>query len=259
MNLGQMHIASAALHRHVTFTFQLPRRDKVGSGPYPALLLLHGASENHSAWTTFTKLPRYLEDEALVVVMPDGARSQWLNRNPHERYEDFLMQDLLPACADFFPIRPGRWGIGGYSMGGQGALYLGLKHPDRFASIYAQSSVIPDGQTLHDWMPDLTPVQLAEADITAHADRCVSRSDRPRLGFDCGMEDDLLAQNRTFHRHLERIGYPHRYAEYPGGHDWDYWDSHVRDALAHHAQALISEPATHHETDKIVHQGRRTD
>lgn len=241
MNLGQMHFSSAALRRHVTFTFQLPQREKVGPGPYPALLLLHGASENHSAWTTFSKMPLYLENVPLVAIMPEGVRSQWLNRNSHERYEDFLIQDLLPACGDFFPIRPGRWAIGGYSMGGQGALYLGLKHPDRFASIYAHSSAIPDSDTLAEWMPDLTTAQIDEADIAAHADRCVSLSHRPHLGFDCGTDDALLEQNRTFHRYLERIGYPHHYEEHPGGHDWEYWDTHIRDAICQHTEILASE------------------
>ncbi|MGN6361219.1 MAG: alpha/beta hydrolase, partial [Thermomicrobiales bacterium] len=61
---------------------------------------------------------------------------------------------------------------------------------------------------------------------------------RPRLAFDCGTADPLLAENRAFHRHLGRIGYPHHYAEHPGGHTWAYWDEHVRDALRQHLDVL---------------------
>lgn len=244
MNLGQMQMYSRALHRHVTFSFQLPVSAAVGAGPYPALLLLHGASEDHTAWITRSKLPTYLEEAPLIAIMPEGARSQWLNRNPHERYEDFLMQDLLPACTEFFSVRPGRWAIGGYSMGGQGALYLGLKYPDRFASIYAHSSSITDRDTLHEWMPDLTAKQRDDADIPTHAARSMESANRPHLCFDCGMEDPLLDQNRAFHRYLDQIGYSHQYLEHSGGHTWDYWDEHVRDAIRTHlAQLKPSHPS----------------
>jgi putative tributyrin esterase len=238
MGLGQMRMYSRVLRRHVTFSFRLPDAVQVGPGPYPALLQLHGADDDHSAWIVNTKLAVHLDRTPLIVVMPEGARSQWLNRNPHERYEDFLMRDLLPACGTFFQVRPGRWAIGGLSMGGQGALYLGLKYPDRFASIYAHSSAVPDHETMHQWLPDLTPAQLDEADILGHAERCAARSDRPHLSFDCGVDDSLLEQNRAFHRHLDRIGYEHRYAEHSGGHSWEYWDDHVREAIAQHLDVL---------------------
>jgi putative tributyrin esterase len=241
VNFGQLQMHSDALRRHVTFSFRLPSSAEVGPGPYPALLLLHGASEEHSAWITRTKLLVHLEGTPLVVIMPDGVRSQWLNRNAHERYEDFVIDDLLPTCAEFFPIRPGRWAIGGYSMGGQGALYLGLKHPERFASIYAHSSAIPDCATFSQWLPDLTPDQLAEADLFDLAARRVTHPARPRLGLDCGTEDPILDHSRTFHAHLNELGYPHDYTEHPGAHTWDYWDTHLPQALRHHLAALSTE------------------
>jgi len=48
----------------------------------------------------------------------------------------------------------------------------------------------------------------------------------------------LVEDNRAFHRALEDMRVPHEYRALPGGHDWDYWDLHVRDALAFHARAL---------------------
>jgi S-formylglutathione hydrolase FrmB len=60
----------------------------------------------------------------------------------------------------------------------------------------------------------------------------------PAIRFDCGTEDGLLEENRDFHAHLESIGVPHEYAEFPGGHEWGYWDLRVQEALAFHARAL---------------------
>jgi S-formylglutathione hydrolase FrmB len=243
MNLGEMRVRSRALGRHVGFSFSIPDEERAGPGPYPALLQLHGASDDHTAWFTRTKLSVYLEDVPLIAVAADGALSLWGNRGPRERYEDFLMEDLLPACERFFPVRPGPWAIGGLSMGGLGAIRLGLKHPDRFASIYAHSSYLPSRAQLAERHEDMTEEQRADFDVYALAAGAVSRPDRPRLSFDCGTDDFLLEQNRAFHAHLESVGYPHEYTEYSGAHTWEYWDDHVRDALPRHLDVLGVAPS----------------
>lgn len=128
--------------------------------------------------------------------------------------------------------------IGGLSMGGYGALRLGLKYPDRFASIWAHSA----GLRLLDehFLERLDDPDDASVDV--QAERLKARLDAgergPAISFDCGTEDELLDRNRDLHRHLEAIGLEHHYAEYPGGHTWDYWDEHVQEALAQHAKAL---------------------
>jgi enterochelin esterase-like enzyme len=126
-------------------------------------------------------------------------------------------------------------------MGGQGALYLGLKHPECFASIYGHSSGVPDRATFHQWLPDLTPAQLDEADLFALATRCATRPDRPHIGLDCGIEDAILDHSRSFHAHLNQIGYTHDYAEHPGGHTWSYWDTHVQHAIRQHLAVFANE------------------
>ena len=51
-----------------------------------------------------------------------------------------------------------------------------------------------------------------------------------------------LAQIWEFHRQLLARKVPHVYREFPGDHDWDYWDLHIRDALAFHARNLRLPP-----------------
>ena len=58
------------------------------------------------------------------------------------------------------------------------------------------------------------------------------------MRIDCGASDFLLDQNRKFHAHLESLHIPHEYEEFPGVHEWDYWDAHIREALAFHAKNL---------------------
>ena len=121
-------------------------------------------------------------------------------------------------------------------MGGFGALRLGLKYPQKFGSIFAHSSVIPTQTELeqsHDFPQDVIP----DLDIYALANK-IDQVRMPSLGFDCGTEDVLIGHNRRFHAHLKKLDIPHTYAEYTGGHTWNYWDMHVQTALTQHVEAL---------------------
>src|SRR4051794_25038393 len=99
MPVGQLQFFSRALQRETIFSFCVP--DAAGSGPYPAILQLHGAGDTHTSWLLRSRLANFVQRIPLVVIMPDGARSNWANwrlRGPGMAYEDFLMEDLLTAC-----------------------------------------------------------------------------------------------------------------------------------------------------------------
>jgi S-formylglutathione hydrolase FrmB len=79
----------------------------------------------------------------------------------------------------------------------------------------------------------------SEHDLVALARRAASSgTPMPKLLVDCGTEDHLVEDNRSFSAALHGLGVAHEYREFPGGHDWDYWDTHVRDALAFHAAVM---------------------
>ena len=61
---------------------------------------------------------------------------------------------------------------------------------------------------------------------------------RPALRLDCGLDDFLLEQNREFHAHLQSLPYPHEYEEFPGDHNWAYWDIHIQEAIRFHCKVL---------------------
>ena len=123
-------------------------------------------------------------------------------------------------------------------MGGYGAIRLGLTHPQRFASVYAHSSRLPARGELPSlaWARGQDPDALDVDGLAARA--AAAGTPLPRLAFDCGTEDHLLADSRRFHALLDARGVAHRYAEHPGAHTWDYWDAHIPEALAFHAAAL---------------------
>jgi S-formylglutathione hydrolase FrmB len=64
------------------------------------------------------------------------------------------------------------------------------------------------------------------------------RAPLPALRFDCGTEDPLLEANRALHRGLAAAGIAHTYEEFPGGHEWPYWERHLEDSLRFFAVQL---------------------
>lgn len=235
LNTAAVTFLSPALGRHVTYTVLLPE-PSAGPGPYPVLYQLHGASDDHTAWVRLSNLTRHVAGLPLLVVLPDGGLSFWLNFSAHERYEDFLMQDLPVHLSRTFPVREGRAAIGGLSMGGFGALRLAFKYPASFTSVWGHSSAL--------WPPEVIAQRFGgvlsdpqEANIYRFAEQA-DPTRLPAIAFDCGTEDFLIEENRKFHAFLETRGITHIYKEHPGGHTWDYWDTHVQEALRFHVRHL---------------------
>ena len=240
MPLGEMQFESRVLGRQVSVSFSVPAPSSGAS--FPAVLLLPGRGGNHRSWLIDTRLSLYLASLPLVAIMPDGGVSDWSNfRIPGERYEDFVMEDLIPTCEHVFPIQGKRWTASGWSMGAVGALHLGLKHPHRFLSIAAHCPPVVSPQYLLEERTDLTPEARDDADLYAHAEHAVRRADRPVVSVDCGAEDAHLDLARAFHEHLDSIGYPHEYRQPRCGHDSTYWDGQVQSGLQQHVAALEDE------------------
>jgi len=255
MAFVEIHFRGHAVHKDATLYAILPERAEA-AGPFPVLYLLHGLSDDHTIWHRRTRLEWYVRDLPLIVVMPDGGRGFYCDAADGAAYESHLIQDVVGLADRFLPTIAERRGrvIGGLSMGGYGAMKLALKRPEMFCSVAAHSGCHAVVRRLaeHNRLPDhdeLTPELLRiyglpprpDEDPFALAER-IDRSRLPAIRFDCGTEDFLLDHNREFHAHLERLGIAHEYEEFPGAHNWDYWDQHVREALAFHCRALGIQP-----------------
>jgi putative tributyrin esterase len=234
-----------SIKKQTSMTVILPQ-DVKRDGPFPVLYLLHGLSDDDTIWERRTSIERYVAEMPLIVVMPDGGRGFYTDAAEGPAYESHIMQDVVGFTERFFPAMRSREGrvIEGLSMGGYGAMKLGLKHADKFCSIVAHSSAfdvrrrVENHERAAEFRRIFGPEPAGRDNDPFHLAEVIDRKLLPAIRIDCGAEDGLLEENRAFHRHLEKLQIRHEYAEYPGTHNWAFWDEHVQEALRFHAAAL---------------------
>lgn len=216
----------------------------------PLLLLMHGVFGCQWNWwlngevdTTALAMLREGSMAPMMIAMPsDGLWGDGSGYVPHAHanYEKWIVDDI-PACLrELFPqLHPDKFFLAGLSMGGFGALRLGMKYASRVAGISGHSSVTNVSQ-----LPQFIPYPATaflhagpiDTDLLHWAK--TNREILPPIRFDCGTQDPLIEPNRELHRALTDLKVPHEYQEYPGGHDWPYWTEHVRETLAFCARNL---------------------
>lgn len=229
-----------------------------GAGPFPVLYLLHGLLDDYTGWLRRTRIEMYVRDRPIIVVMPDGQRSFYANALGSEpdprgarygdntRFMDHMTHEVIGNVERLLPVKRTRGGraVGGLSMGGYGAMLLALTYPNHFASVHSHSGALLCGTKPTEKEPaDFRRVFGANAagsnlDLFVLAHRCRENGKLPRILLDCGTGDFLLDDNRQYHLFLQQIGVPHEYREYPGEHDWTYWDAHIASAIDFHLAAM---------------------
>lgn len=214
--------------------------------PYPVMYLLHGLSDDHTIWSRRTRIEWYVRNLPLAVVMPDGGRGFYCDAVNGPANESHIIKDVIGFVDTHFNTKAERSGrvIAGLSMGGYGALKLALKFPDMFCSVVSHSGGVAAGHK--PYREELAAEMRliygdnyigGKDDLWAIAER-VDRSKLPAIRMDCGLSDFLLEDNRAFHQHLVKLGIPHEYEEFPGDHNWDFWDTHIQETIQFHAKAL---------------------
>lgn len=232
---------SKALQKATAATALLPEGGH--TGPFPVLYLLHGLSDDQTAWTRWTSIERYVRTLPLIVVMPDSGRGFYCDAEQGFAYETAILRDLVGYVDTMFQTRATRDGraLAGLSMGGYGAAKLALKFPEMFCGAVSLSGAMGFAHrpfplaAEEPWQREFARVVGANPvggpnDLYALA-AGLDTTQRPALRIDCGTEDFLIADNRAYHAYLTEIGYPHEYVENPGAHDWSYWDRHIQEAI----------------------------
>ena len=231
---------SVSLHRMMHFRVCLPALEPAGRH-YPTILLLHGFGGNYRNWTDLTGVGNLALLDTLLIVTPDAEESWYVNSftDSTMKYEDAIVNDLLSYVCAKYPADNRHLGVAGLSMGGYGALTLGLRHPGVFRFIGDLSGgldipfVIPDlekygrgglrpsltrafGTDTTGWAA-VAPERLAGTIDSAHA---------PYIYMATGIQDEFrlrLPLHRALADLLRSRGLRYEYHETPGRHSWDYW------------------------------------
>jgi S-formylglutathione hydrolase len=167
--LGVYRHASTATGTAMTFSVFVPPQAADGA-KLPVLTYLSGLTCTHANVTDKGEYRRACAELGIVFVAPDTSpRGDGVADDPagaydfglgagfyvnatvepfarHYRMWDYIADELPALIAAQFPVDPARAGITGHSMGGHGALTLGLTYPDRFRSLSAFAPIVAPGQ-----------------------------------------------------------------------------------------------------------------
>ena len=237
---------------------------------YPVLYLLHGHSGNYTSWITYAKLPIQLATNYnCIIILPDGGNSWYVNwtgqtDGKKHQWEDGLVNDLIPIIDKKFRTinnKKSRF-IGGLSMGGFGALALGLKNPDKFGFVFSSAGVINFCQNIKremakdtlDWnSPQLwsdgnttvnilnfstqkerTPQGLVfktakDADVYDPylLLQNFDSQDLPYVHIDVGNNDDFLKDAFQFVDSLKKKTKNYSFITFTGEHEVPYWQESI--------------------------------
>jgi S-formylglutathione hydrolase FrmB/LysM repeat protein len=229
----------------------LPDGYRTSGLTYPVLYMLHGGAADFRQFD-FLGIRSLTAGKPIIVVMPDGGQAGWYS-NPvgsfvgPRNWETFHMAQLIPWIeANFrtYAEYDGR-AVGGFSMGGFGALKYAAKYYGHFASVSSHSgpaSLRRDGGLVVHWANlSSAVVELGGATVygvpwdeaRVSADNPVERiesyrnkriflvagvSPDPVNWFDSVQETQVLAGQREFRERLSAAGIPHEAHEEPGGH-----------------------------------------
>jgi len=230
------------------YVYLPPSYDTDISKRYPVLYLLHGYGGSDESWK-YDKINSIVDSlinigkiVEMIIVMPDADTSFYANsKNRKRMYEQYIVEDLINYVDATFRTIPSREtrAIDGVSMGGFGAMLLGLKYFDKFTSIGSMMGAleipfekVKDRKYIHEgdsiYWRSIQPTSIAQELTRDHFDSL-------NIFFYVGDKDWLKDGNLKMHEILKSKGIKHEFKIYPGEHNRDFWFSHFTENLIFHS------------------------
>lgn len=251
---------STILNKSVAYSVYLPEGYDQSIRRYPVLFLLHGYTDNETAWIQFGELGRIADQSIasgeatpMIVVMPDAGISWYMNSaDGSMNYESFFVKEFIPYIDKTYRTRSTKQNraIAGLSMGGFGSLLYTLKYPDLFAAcaplsagIFTQQELIKMDQGTWDAVLGLPygaglkdtfrlTAHFAANDILSLTEKANSETLKQVAYYiDCGDKDFLIKGNMSLHSLMIDKAIPHEFRVREGEHNWTYWRASLPEVL----------------------------
>ncbi|MGB9195389.1 MAG: alpha/beta hydrolase family protein [Terriglobales bacterium] len=231
---------SVALGRSMPYRVILPTHIPAGSA-LPVVYMLHGGGGEFRNWSNYTGVAEFAE-HGLILVMPEADESYYTNSadRPLDRYEDYVVKDLIADVQSRFPAATGRANraIIGVSMGGFGAVKLALQHPDLFGFAGGISSALDvptrpfSIRRYSQWRHHRSIFgpwkgQIQQANDPFVLARAADPARTPYMFLTCGDKEGLLPTNRSFAALLDSRHFRFEFHVVPGGHNWTQWEERL--------------------------------
>ena len=203
----------------------------------PMIFLLHGYSGNYKQWDNIMDAQKYADNYRFIIVCPDGLFDSWYLNSPvktDSQFETFFFEELWPDMMKRYNPDTSKIFISGLSMGGHGALYLFLKHPEKFRSAGSTSGVVdiegtstkyalmgllgqPSGDNLNAWKAHSVVGNIAKLQNT-----------KKTFIFDCGANDPFYKMNTELKATCDSLKIPATFISQPGAHNKAYWKGSIK-------------------------------
>ncbi len=253
---------SAAADGEVSYYIYLPPGYDTSERRYPVVYWLHGAyGRPYSATPVVKRLDAAIRDgaalEMIVVSCLDPAGlSMWTNsKDGRLPMETLIIEELIPHIdANYRSIsdRRGR-GIEGFSMGGYGSAYLGIRYNELFSSVSILAGALHTPETFRERRRAIfdnvfsgdTEYASARSPWTVIEKHADAVRHETSIRVFVGADDGLLAWNRNYHTKLSELGIEHEWGVVPDSpHDLEVvmqnWEG---DFFAHYGRAFADSAA----------------
>lgn len=247
---------SRVLGASVTYNVYLPDGYGKVERHYPVVYLLHGLSDNYTAWakrggmqTVTDELSRTGEIVPMVIIMPNAGgpdvHNTWNGyfNMPGWNYEDFFFKELVPTLEKKYSCggSKGQRAIMGLSMGGGGSVVYAQRHPDKFSSCYDMSGWVDNqnDEVRAKNSPKDCLYYVGEAVREHSALNFIDNADEATLAqlrtvkwfIDCGDDDFLLDMNLALYQKMRNRKVKSELRVRNGVHNWEYWHLALRLSL----------------------------
>ena len=192
--------------------------EPAGDCPTAAIIVLH--DENGQTLADDGSAAGFFQKLRLACLCPHGGKSWWSNRicesfDPAQSAEQWLINSVAPLVEQW-SLPPKALALAGIGMGGQGALRLAFKHPERFPIVVSVDAAIDhferfdETPALQEMYPSREHCRQDSAILHIHPARQPAH-----IWFSAGPASRCFRGNDRLHEKLTALGVPHQFLMQP--------------------------------------------